>query len=140
MLRYYHNEKYLSIMREFEIKRKVKKRIYSKLTLLVLLVILLFVAHGAWGVYKKHREVDKDLLNTQNRLDRSLEQKKVVQHKIDRLETDVGKEEVLRENYSLAKDGEKAIFLLEDPDPEIEIVEEKKFFGRIGSFFGGLFN
>jgi cell division protein FtsB len=127
-------------MLEFESKRKVKNRIYSKFTLFVLLIIFLFVAHGAWGLYQKKRDVNNDLSMTEERLNESLKQKEIVQQKIDRLDTKVGTEEVLRENYSLAREGEKVIFLLEDNEVEVEVVEEPGFFERIGNFFSGLFN
>ncbi len=40
-------------MIEFESKNKFKKRVYSKLTLLVLFVVFIFIAHGAWGIFQK---------------------------------------------------------------------------------------
>lgn len=127
-------------MLEFESKRKLKKRIYSKLTLIILSLVFLFLATGTWDIYQKQREVKKDLSMTENKLNESLKQKEMIKEKIERLDTNVGLEEALRENYSLAKEGEKAIFLIDEEEPPLPPVEEKSFFGRITSFFGGLFN
>lgn len=127
-------------MLEFESKRKFKKRLYSKFTLFVLLVIFVLVAHGTWGIYQKKRVVNADLRETEQTLAEYEERKNKLESRIDRLNSDVGKEELLREKYSLSKEGEKAIFILDDENAEQQAVEEKGFFGKTGDFLKGLFN
>jgi cell division protein FtsB len=124
-------------MLEFESKRKLKKRVYSKFTLVVLLVILVLVAHGAWGIFQKKRIVSEDLRKTQETLEQFNERKAKLESKLDRVNSDVGKEEILRDKYSVAKEGEKAIFILDSDEEEEVILKEEGFFKKL---FGGLFN
>jgi len=127
-------------MLEFESKRKLKKRLYSKFTLIVLFIIFVLVAHGAWGIYQKKRMVSNDLVKSEQKLNDYDNRKIKLESEIERLDSDVGREELLREKYSLAKEGEKAVFVLDDKNSVEEIPEEKGFFGKVGGFFGRLFN
>ncbi|NCS99135.1 hypothetical protein GW764_03030 [Candidatus Parcubacteria bacterium] len=127
-------------MLEFESKRKFKKRLYSKFTLFVLLIILALIIHGAWGIYQKNRTVKNDLVKLEKTLSEHEERKDRLESQIERLDSDVGKEELLREKYSLSKEDEKAIFILDSEEPEQIAEEEKGFFGKMGDFFVGLFN
>jgi len=127
-------------MLEFESKRKFKKRLYSKLTLLILIAVFVFVAHGTWGIFQKQRMVSSDLENSEQILEKHSDRKLMLEDRLERINSDVGKEELLRDKYSVAKEGERAVFIL-DSDEEIEIIDEEKgFFDRVGSFFSGLFN
>lgn len=127
-------------MLEFESKRKLKKRIYSKFTLFVLVVIFILVAHGAWGIFQKQRLVKNDLKNTEETLQEYQNRKINLEAKLERVSSYIGREEILRDKYSLAKEGEKAIFILDSNEEEIVVIEEKSFFKKIGEFFSGLFN
>jgi len=127
-------------MLEFESKRKFKKRLYSKPTFLLLFIIFLFTAHGAWGIFQKQRMVNNDLKNSEQILEDHYDRKDTLESRFDRINSDVGKEEILREKYSVSKEGEKAVFIL-DSDEGVEIViEEIGFFKKIRVFFSDLFN
>jgi len=124
-------------MLEFESKRKFKKRLYSKFTFLALLVILFFVMHGAWGIFQKQRMVSNELEKTEETLDQFNERKNELEEKLERINSNVGKEELLRDKYSVAKEGEKAVFILDLNKEEKIIVEEEGFFKKL---FSDLFN
>ena len=86
-----------------------------RLVLLGLLVLILFSVVGVWGAYKKQQESRllrkeaemqlRDLSQRQEQLDAD----------IASLETDRGKEQVLREQYALAARGEGLIVIVDTP-------------------------
>jgi|GEM_PF-1422806 len=127
-------------MREFEKKRKVKKLIYGKITLILLLVIFIFVFHGTFKIFQKQQLVKENLKSTEHDLSYSNERKINLENKLDRIDSPVGKEELLRENYSLSKEGEKAFYVL-DSEEEVEIeAKEKSLIKKIFSPLINLFN
>jgi|SRR3990167_9217431 len=86
-----------------------------RLVLLGLLALILFSVVGVWGAYKKQQESRllrkeaemqlRDLSQRQEQLDAD----------IASLETDRGKEQVLREQYALAARGEGLIVIVDTP-------------------------
>ena len=86
-----------------------------RLILLALFVLIVFSVAGVWSAYKKERESRalrqeaemqfRDLSQRQEQLDAD----------IASLETDRGKEQVLREQYALAARGEGLIVIVDTP-------------------------
>jgi cell division protein FtsB len=121
-------------MREFEKKRKFKKRIYSKFTIVILIVILLFLISGTFHIYQKAKQSEQQLEVAQHKLDELQAQHEKLQEKIEEIQSDVGIEEQLRTKFYLAKDGEKAVFIIDkevEPEPE----EDKGFWSKFKSVF-----
>ncbi len=86
-----------------------------RLLLLALLGLIIAASFGAWNAYKKKEESQalrqeaelqlRDLSKRQSQLDAD----------IANLETDRGKEQVLREQYALAARGEGLIIIVDTP-------------------------
>lgn len=110
-------------MREFERKRKVKQRIYSKFTIVALLVVLGFLVSGTFNIYKKANLSERQMDLASARLAKLEKQQTNLEYKIEALKSDVGIEEQIRNKFYLAKEGERAVFiidkeLVEEPAPE----------------------
>jgi cell division protein FtsB len=115
-------------MREFHnkkrVKRKGKSKFYSKLIILALIVVIVFLARGTYGVYQKSQESREKLSVSEEKLFEMEEREESISKKIDKLNTESGIEEQIRRQYDVAKEGEEAIVIIQGD--EIPITEEEK--------------
>jgi cell division protein FtsB len=127
-------------MRQFEQKRKIKKFIYSKFVILVLVFILGFLIKGNIGIYTKYRESLSRKNSANVQLVKLSDRQKNIEEKIVNLETRVGIEEELRNRFSIAKEGEKMVVIIEDKNQqfEVKIPEDENFIEKTFSWFKGL--
>jgi cell division protein FtsB len=127
-------------MLEFKKKQKFRKILYSKFSILILLVLLFFAAKGAFEVYQKVR-VSEGHLNLVEGQYASLEARKnSIETKINKLDTELGVEEEIRKKFNVVKEGEKVVILIDDeeekaPEPEEEVGKIKGFWNTITSLF-----
>jgi len=115
-------------MREFEEKRKLKNRIYSKFTIVFLVVVLLFLLHGTFNVFLKKIKSSNNLNVAEEKLETLKEREAELESQIKYLESNIGKEEEARLNFSLAKEGEKEIVVLDEDLKKDELKPSKNFF------------
>ncbi len=125
-------------MKEFQDRNKAKKRMYSKTTLLFLLLGTILVFRGAYDVYQK--EVD-----SRTEMERVLAQKKEllsrlgnIEHHAELLKTPAGVENEIRNKFDVVKEGEGVVVIV---DKEISVLEEdtrgvvRKFFDSVVNVF-----
>lgn len=127
-------------MQPFQERRKVRKILYSKTVLVVLFVIFLLVARGAWNVYQKaiiaETERDRGLENLKNLQERTRD----LEASIARLKSGVGEEEELRQKFSVAQSGEDVVVVVDETaqnDNNSGASQELSFWDRVASFFKG---
>lgn len=95
-------------------KRKVNMVLYHKATLIILFVVALFVAHSTWVVFQKKRESD-ELKDISLRYKNSLTVRdNELQAQMNRLETEAGKEAEIRSKFSVAKDKENIVVVVNE--------------------------
>jgi cell division protein FtsB len=121
-------------MREFEQKKIIRKTIYSKIVAFFLLIILLFLLHGTYNVYKKSRESHRQLEMIQNKVAELEEKKEKLGVQIEDLKSPVGQEEEARSRYLLAKEDEHTIVII-DKETETIVTEEPSFMESIWDKF-----
>lgn len=120
-------------MREFEKKRKIKSRIYSTFSLIVLLIIAILILRGTVGVYLKHSQ-SQDKVDELSEQIQDFEKRKIyLEEQISDISSEYGVEKELREKFNIAKDGEEVIIILDDEGNEKEPNEPR------GSFWTDLF-
>jgi len=103
-------------MNIFEQKRQIRRLMYSKIAMVGLFVVCGFLANGLFNIYGKAREsMDRKNLSAQS-LVRLQEREAKLQAEIERLDSRNGLEEELRNRYSLSKEGERVIVIIEDED------------------------
>ncbi len=86
-----------------------------RLMLLALLGLIAVTGAGVWGTYKKERESYALRQEAETQLRDLRERQEQLDSDIASLETDRGKEQVLREQYALAARGEGLIVIVDAP-------------------------
>lgn len=120
-------------------KRAFKRRLYSKLVLIVLLLIFIFVLRGAWDIFQKSQVSKEKLERTQAEFEQ-VEAKRVnLEADLERLKTETGIEAEIRSKFDVAREGERVIVLIEG-DEATTTAEQKPeglrgFFTTIFSWF-----
>lgn len=122
-------------MLDFQQKRKVRSFMYNRVTLGLLFIILVIVVHSTWVVYRKKVESeelrDLSLKNVESLRVRSED----LQIKIDRLNTKQGIEEEVRSKFSVAKDNENMVIIVQDEPSTTEEVKKVGFWASFKSLW-----
>lgn len=103
-------------MLEFQEKRKIKRLVYSKITLVILLILIALMLKMVWEVYQKESLTRNNLEKTTNSLDSLQGRERLLSSGIDKLQTDSGIEQEIREKYGLVKPGEEVIIVVDSDD------------------------
>ncbi len=113
-------------MLDFQQKRKIKSVLYNKVTIGILFVILVAFVHSTWGVYQKKVESEGMLELSEQNTEVLRERQRELDMKIERLNNGEGIEEEIRSRFSVAKEGESMVVILEDVDNFEEKEAEKQ--------------
>ncbi len=112
---------------------------HSPIILFVLFCLLVLFAYNMIGLIGKERETSKkkDLILAQ--IDTLRAREKSITSDINKLKTDQGIEETIREKYQVAKEGEKMVTIVEEDRgnmvAEEESTKDHSFWGWIKSVF-----
>lgn len=120
-------------MRELKEKRRIRKFLFSKVTIGVLLVIFSLLLSATWSVFGKYQETKGNKENAERSLIRLIEQATHLESEIVRLNTDRGIEEEIRNNFGFVKEDEQVIIIVHN-DPLSDEDQSRKrrgFFSRI---------
>jgi cell division protein FtsB len=101
-------------MLEFQEKRRYQKFIYSKVTLIILIIVIFFLLNAVWNVYKKQAMTKDNLIKTATVYESLQAREKMLSSEIERLKTDSGAEEEIRERYGLIRPGEEVIIIVDE--------------------------
>jgi len=127
-------------MRDFQQKRKLSKFIYSPKLILILVIIAVIVVRGAWGVYKKERESRANFKLAQSQYIEKEKMESELTAKIERLNTDSGIEEEIRQNFGVVKPGEEVVLIVEEKNKTTtEDGTKQSFWSKFKSGFLGIF-
>jgi len=124
-------------MRSLKEKNRWGEFLQSKPVLGVLMMVFFISAWSLLGFWGKMSDTNKNKQLAQEKLQDLQQSKSKLESDISKLETERGVEEVLRENFGLAREGEGLIVVVEDTRSSED--EEDENGGRIRSFFRGLF-
>ena len=103
-------------MIEFQERRRLKKVLYSKPVLVLLIIIIILFLNGVWQVYKKQMIAKENLIQTASVFDQLKAREKMLTAGVERLKTESGIEEEIREKYGLVKPGEEVIKVVDQTD------------------------
>ncbi|OHA79132.1 MAG: hypothetical protein A2747_01370 [Candidatus Yonathbacteria bacterium RIFCSPHIGHO2_01_FULL_44_41] len=122
----------------FQERKKMRKILYSKITLVVLFVVLFVVGRGAWNIHEKakiavsERDIaERSLLQLESRTD-------TLQQSLKRLKSEQGIEEEVRQKYTVALPGEEIVVVVDDSAKKGKnsgAEEKKSILERFNSFF-----
>ena len=115
-------------MLDFQQKRKVRRLIYHRVTLILLAILVLFAIHSTWVVYQKKRTSqemkDVSLRNVEELRLRDEELK----WRIERLQTPPGIEEEIRSKFTVAKGGESMVIVVDNQSQSTSTASQKTSF------------
>jgi len=122
----------------FRKKRTTRRILYSWITLFILTIISGFLLYGVIDVIKKNKETRKNKQVALGQMATLKEREAELGSLIEALKTDQGIEESIREKFSLVKEGEEFIIIIDDPKEE-DAEDNKKNKGNFFQFFKNLF-
>ena len=124
-------------MKNFQKKSRLKVFFESPAVLLLLFILILFFIWNMIGFIGKMRDTVNNRKIAENKIIELEKNKANLSKEIDKLKTDEGVEESIRDKFGLARDGEQMIVIVDDKDTKhIENTPENKGFF---SFFTDLF-
>ncbi len=100
-------------MREFQDKKRLRKLLYSKLSVWALLIMILFFAHATWKVYQKSRASAAYTAQAEISLKKLKDRQNVLTSELSRLDTEEGVEEEIRAKYGVSKPGEEMVIIVD---------------------------
>ena len=106
---------------KFGKQNKYKQVLYSKVTIVVLLVLVLLLARSSWERFQIEREMAGRADQTAAELDELRERKSDLEERVKYLEGERGIEEEIRKNFDVAKEGEQIIILMGDTEEAEEV-------------------
>ena len=116
-------------------KRKLSHILYHKATLVILLLVTLFVLRSTWIVWQKKEESEalkETSLNYKNGLE---VRDKELNSEINSLGTEVGKEAEIRSKFSVAKNGESVVVIVDDATNTQSTTTERNLWQRFLNLF-----
>jgi competence protein ComGC len=125
-------------MKNFQEKKNKKKILYSKPVLIILSILLLLFIYNVLKLANKASETKRNREIAEERIKELELQKSNLESNIQKLSTEEGVEQNIRERFGLGKDGEAMIVIVEDESKNTDNNDnEKKGFW---SFLKKLFN
>ncbi len=108
-------------MKEFqEHSGKMKRKKRSKLVLLFMFVILIFLARGSMSTYFKERESRVEVSRVMKEKQELEKRYAVMSEQSEALKSDIGIESEIRSKFDVVKEGEGVIVIVEKDIPIIE--------------------
>lgn len=127
-------------MLELQAKQKWRKRLYSRPIFVILLLMTVLGIKGTVNVYEKKLESEENLRKITEEVGAMRERELQLAAQIGRLETDQGVEEEIRKKFSVVKDGEQMVVLVDDESATSAPAEEEKgLLGRMWAAVTGVF-
>ena len=127
--------RYYTGMRTFEKREDPIRLMRRRLVILLLLAVVVVGVRGVWGVYKKEQESRTLRADAEMQLADMKIREADLRRDMTALKSERGIEEVLREEYELAKEGEGVIVIVDSAEPAPKEPEATRM-QRIGNWFG----
>ena len=126
-------------MLEYQQKRKIKKRFYSRTVLIGLFIIALLFAKATWSVYQKKLESERNEKKAAAELADLEKRQQGLSVDINRLQTKTGVEKEIRDKFSVVKPGENMIVIVEPNQASTTASGGSGFFVRMWQTIKGWF-
>lgn len=112
---------------------------HSPLFLLVFFLILILFSYNILGLIEKERETAKKKDIELSKIESLRNRETSLIRDIERLKTDEGVEETIRDKYQVVKEGEKMVVIVDDEKKEdnvqVEDLKDHSFWGWIKKTF-----
>lgn len=105
-------------MLDFQQKRKIRSMAYSRVVIGILFLVVLFMAHSTWTVYKKKMASEEMKNISLENVEDLRRRNNDLGSKINRLDTTPGIEEEIRLKFNVVKGDENMVVIVEDEKNE----------------------
>ncbi|HJO89908.1 MAG: septum formation initiator family protein [Candidatus Pacebacteria bacterium] len=124
-------------MFDFHEKRKFRRFLYSKVMLIILAIIVVWLFFAVFDMYKKERDTGLKSAEQREILNELEERETALQDEINRLSTEKGIEEEIRSKFEVGREGEEVIIIVDNPEEKNEKNTELKkgFLQKIFDWF-----
>ena len=128
-------------MQEFQHKRKIKNKLYSKTVIVILFFLLIYFIWDVIGAYSRKKESDRILQKINSDYQALVFRSQNIKTSIDRLNTPNGVEEEIKQKFNVVKEGEKVAVIVDDNNVSATptISPPKSFLGKLGNWFANIF-
>ncbi len=126
-------------MREFQEKRKLRRALYSKTSLVFLIILIGFMSKATWNVYVKAQESRHNSESAQKEYNSLKARHDFLKAEIENLNTTEGKEKEIRQNFQVSKNGEKIVVIVEATSTVNTQAEEQTGLKKAWGSFWGIF-
>lgn len=121
----------------FQERKKLRKILYSKASLIALFLLLGVALNGAWGIYQKAAIARAE----RDRAKRSLAELEArtteLQASLARLESEKGIETDVRQKFTVALPGEDVVVIVDDPAEKSKNIETPRgFWAHVREYLG----
>lgn len=124
-------------MKKFQRKKNIKQVVLNSKILFLFVLFLAFLSlRASANAYLTYKETEKRLLNIQKEYDLLEARSTAISKDLNYLNSQTGKEKEIRAKFDYAKEGEKAIFIIEEEVVIPESIPEKGFWQKTREFFG----
>ena len=120
-------------MKKFQEKQIIKSRLYSAPSIIFLFIILILAINGSKNIWVKYFESKENADQTYRQLVELQNRQGALEEKTERLKSEEGIEEEVREKFNVLRPGEKVLVIKEEEKPK---VEEESWWGRFKEKFG----
>jgi cell division protein FtsB len=101
-------------MKRFGRKNLFTDIIFSKITLLLLVIVIVYLATSTYERFNVERKMHDRRIEAEEKHKQLLERKQVLKDKVDYLKGESGIESEIRSHFDVAKDGEQVVIIVED--------------------------
>ncbi|MEK7184885.1 MAG: hypothetical protein AAB683_01990 [Patescibacteria group bacterium] len=116
-------------MIDFQRKKKIRKIIYSPISLILLSIVFILLVKGVIDVYKKEKLSINNLKQEQIEYEKLQVRKKTLNSSLEYLKTEQGIENEIRVKFRAVKEGEQVSVIVENILPTISTSTVKEIKG-----------
>jgi len=122
-------------------RQKARKRLYSKVTIGFLVIVVILLVRPTWNIYQKSREGKRNVIEARSELATLENRKKELERDLEYIKSEHGRDQEIRSKFGVAKEGETLVVIVRDEEkkPVFEPVPEPTFFERTWSRFQFIF-
>ncbi len=119
--------------------KKITPRTRAWIAIFCLMVVSIVLGKATWSIYNKNAIALENKLAAVRELQDLENRQRVIKAKLDRLKTAAGREEEIRKNLPMAKEGEYVITIVDEKSSKASSVTEATTTQKLGFwqiFFG----
>lgn len=94
-------------------RRRLFRILYSRPMIIVLTLVAAFAVYTAFSAYQKMRTTEQQVMEVREQKQQLVERRHELRRNIEALKTERGKEAQIRKTYSVTKDGEQMVVILD---------------------------